>query len=69
MGYMAIYNRYRIHRILPNRRRRDVAWFVYAWAVDTLLMARYVLVPRQWRSTARHVMGRLKAGWDLLRGR
>jgi GT2 family glycosyltransferase len=69
LGYMAIYNRYRIHRMLPKRRFRDVAWFVYAWTVDTMLMARYVVVPDLWGATWNEVLGRMKAGWDLLRGR
>jgi GT2 family glycosyltransferase len=69
LGYMAIHNRYEIHKVLPNRRRRDVAWFIYAWALDTLLMARYVFVPRQWGPKSKQVMGRFKASWDLLRGR
>jgi GT2 family glycosyltransferase len=38
MGYQTLYNTYCIHcTLLPNRTWRDAAWFLYAYAVDTLL--------------------------------
>jgi GT2 family glycosyltransferase len=70
LGYMAIRNRYEIHRRgLSERTVRDVAWFAYAWSVDTLMLARHFLHPARWRSTARHIGGRLHAAADLARGR
>jgi GT2 family glycosyltransferase len=70
LGYMTIYNRYQIHRRgLPARSGRDVAWFVYAWTIDSLMLCRHLLYPRRWASTFRHLAGRLAAVADLTRGR
>jgi GT2 family glycosyltransferase len=70
LGYMAIYNRYAIHRrTIANRSWRDVAWFSYAWAVDTLLLFRHLFFIRRWSPTFAQVKGRVKAAADILRGR
>jgi GT2 family glycosyltransferase len=70
LGYMAIYNRYQIHRRgLFDRSWRDVVWFVYAWTLDTLMLCRNLLFPKRWAPTFRHLAGRLVAVADLSRGR
>jgi GT2 family glycosyltransferase len=67
LGYMAIHNRYHIHRRgLQDRRPRDVAWFAYAWTLDTLLLLRQLPVPGRSAATAREMAGRVKAAYDLL---
>ncbi len=69
LGYMAVYNRYQIQRRgLENRSWLDVAWFVYAWGLDTLMLGRNFLFPRRVIPTLQQVGGRLKASMDLLRG-
>lgn len=69
-GYMAIYNKYQIHRrALPDRGWCDVAWFAYAWTVDTLLLARHLTALSMWGPVARQLAGRLTAVYDILRGR
>jgi GT2 family glycosyltransferase len=66
-GYMALYNEYQIHRrVLEDRNLRDVAWFAYAHALDTLFLARHLLVPRRWGPTLRQLGGRLSAAYSLL---
>jgi GT2 family glycosyltransferase len=70
LGYMAIRNRFEIHRRgLPGRRRRDVARFVYAWAVDTALLARHLLHPGRAAAAIGNVRGRLRAALELARQR
>lgn len=70
MGYMALYNRYQIHRRgLRDRTWRDALWFAYAWTLDTLLLARHLLLPRRIAPTIKHAAGRCAAAYDLLRGR
>ena len=70
MGYMALYNRYQIHRRgLRDRTWRDGLWFAYAWALDTLLLARHLLIPRRIAPTIKQVGGRCAAAYDLVRGR
>ena len=67
LGYSAISNRFRIHRrCLPGRGARDVLWFLYAWTLDTLLLARHLASRRRARPTLRQVAGRLRAAADLL---
>lgn len=66
-GYMAIYNRYQIHRRgLDGRTWRDGAWFCYAWTVDSLLLLRHMVVPRRIGPTLKQIAGRAKAAYDLL---
>lgn len=70
MGYMAIHNRWQIHRrALRDRTWRDVLWFAYAWTADTMLLARHVIKPRRIAPTIAHVLGRCAAAVDLARGR
>jgi glycosyltransferase involved in cell wall biosynthesis len=69
LGYMAVYNRYQIQRRgLDDRSWLDVAWFVYAWSLDTLMLARNFVFPRRVVPTLLHLGGRLRASMDLLRG-
>jgi GT2 family glycosyltransferase len=69
LGYMAIYNRFKIHRRgLENRSARDVAWFVYAWSLDTLMLMRHLVVPARFASVLKQTAGRSKAAFDLLTG-
>jgi GT2 family glycosyltransferase len=66
LGYMELHNRYEIHRrSLAPRRRRDIAWFVYAWGLDTLLLARHLARPGRFLRTIRQIAGRVKAAADL----
>ena len=70
LGYMALYNRYQIHRRgLSQRSWRDVAWFTYAWTIDTLLLGRHLLRIKYAAATVRQVAGRCAAAYDILRGR
>jgi GT2 family glycosyltransferase len=66
-GYMSIYNRFQIHRrALPDRTWRDIAWFAYALALDTLLLGRYIVVPSQWNAIFLQITGRFKAVYDII---
>ncbi len=67
LGYMAIRNRYYIHQQhLKDRAWTDVAWFAYAWALDTLMLGRVALRPGRFMATLMEIMGRTKAAWDLV---
>lgn len=69
LGYMAIRNRWEIHRRgLPDRRASDVVRFLWVWSVDTLLLARH-LVTRHALRAIRQIAGRVAAAWGLLVGR
>ena len=64
---MAIYNRYEIHRRgLNNRTKRDIAWFVYAWTLDTVILGRRLFKPSLALATLKELSGRAKAAFDLL---
>jgi len=66
LGYMAIYNRFQIHRRgLDDRSGRDIAWFVYAWGLDTLMMMRHLVILTRLTSVLKQVAGRSKAAFDL----
>jgi GT2 family glycosyltransferase len=68
LGYMEIYNRFQIHR--RNRRRDgrlDVAWFSYAWGLDTLMLSAHLLRPARAASVLRQIGGRVRAARDLMR--
>jgi GT2 family glycosyltransferase len=70
LGYMAIHNRYIVHRRgLKDRTGRDTARFIYAWLMDTFLLLRHLLFPSRWRSALLQIGGRLKAGFDLAQNR
>lgn len=70
LGYMAIHNRYWIHKsCLPSRRRGDVLRFVYTFAADTLMLVRHATRPRMITPILRHVAGRATAALDILFGR
>ena len=67
LGYMAILNRYEVHRRgLPDRRTLDVLWFAYAWSVDSLLLLRHALFPARAAGVFRQLAGRVRAAWDLV---
>jgi hypothetical protein len=69
IGYMAIHNRYLIHRRgIPDRTALDGLWFAYAWTLDTMYLAANFVFPRRWASTASQLVGRAKAVRDLMRG-
>lgn len=64
-GYMAIYNRYLIHReTYPDALSRLI--FIYAWLVDTLFLLYRLLSPAEFRSTLAQLRGRLDAVLDLM---
>jgi len=66
-GFMEIHNRYQIHqRALPDRTWRDVAWFIYAWALDTAMLLRHLSVPTRALGTLRQIAGRLSATIRIL---
>jgi GT2 family glycosyltransferase len=66
LGYMELRNRFEIHRRgLPDRTRLDVAWFVYAWTLDTILLGGQLVARGRPARAARQVAGRLLAAWDL----
>jgi GT2 family glycosyltransferase len=66
-GYMAINNRYQIHRrTLSDRTWRDIVWFSYACTLDTLLLARHIIVPNQWGAILLQIAGRTKAVFDIM---
>lgn len=68
IGYMAIHNRYAIHRrCIKDRSLRHTAWFIYAWSVDTLMLARHLVVPSRIGDTLRQIGGRCVATVDILR--
>ncbi|HEY1252016.1 MAG TPA: glycosyltransferase [Thermoanaerobaculia bacterium] len=68
MGYMAIYNRFLVHRRgVPGRSAKDVALFAYAWTLDTLLLMRHLVHPTRWPMALRQAAGRARAAVDLLR--
>lgn len=68
-GYMAIYNRYDIHRrLLPDRSRSDTLWFAYVWALDTLMLMRHLFTPGRRIAILKRIAGRLVAAYDLLGG-
>lgn len=70
LGYMAIHNRFRIHRrALAQRRWSDVAWFVYAWSLDTVFLLRGLTRPGGAGATLQQVAGRASAAMDLVTGR
>lgn len=63
-GYMAIYNRYVIHReTYPDALSRLA--FIYAWLVDTLFLFCRLLSPATFRPTLAQLWGRLNALVDL----
>jgi GT2 family glycosyltransferase len=69
-GYMAIYNRYDIHRrLLPDRSRSDTLLFIYVWTLDTVLLMRHLFSPGRRIAILKRIAGRLLAAYDLLRGR
>ena len=69
LGYMELRNRYEIHRrSLKERSGRDIAWFVYAWTLDTVLLTRDVARPGRVIRTIYRVGGRLRAAADLCLG-
>ena len=66
-GYMAIFNRYQIYcRAFPESTSRNTIWFSYALAIDTILLARYIVVPSEWLIIILQIAGRLKAIYDIM---
>lgn len=67
LGYMALYNRYQVHRRgLPDRRGRDVARFAYAWTLDSVLLLRRAFTPKHWRGLSGELAGRAWAAMRIL---
>jgi len=68
LGYMQMRNLYRIHqRALADRKWTDVAWFIYAWTFESLvLLARYMFSPRWSIWHLKLTAGRIKAGYDIV---
>ncbi len=71
LGYMQIRNHYRIHqRALVDRKWADVAWFIYAWTFDSLLLLTRYLLSRRWSIWfLKLTAGRIRAGYDIVRRR
>jgi hypothetical protein len=70
LGYMAIRNRYYIHqRQFGKRRYGYIAWFGYAWLLDTAMLMRNFVRPRRIPGTVQHLVGRFVATCELLSGK
>jgi GT2 family glycosyltransferase len=66
LGYMELRNRFEIHRrALTDRTPGDVAWFTYAWTVDTILLARHLVVGGRRRAAMQQIAGRVAAAARL----
>jgi GT2 family glycosyltransferase len=67
LGYMGIRNRYHIHRnCLDDRGWRDIAWFIYAWSVDSVLLTRLLLRKGMTLPVLKQLAGRAKAAIDIV---
>jgi glycosyltransferase involved in cell wall biosynthesis len=70
LGYMAIRNRFHIHKQRFRKHRLlYTLWFTYAWSLDTVMLGRHVIMPRRTLETLGHIAGRLAATFDLLVGK
>ena len=70
LGYMAIRNRYYVHRRkFVHHRALYVLWFAYAWSLDTAMLIRNLRSPGLALGTMQHMAGRLVATCELLFGR
>jgi GT2 family glycosyltransferase len=70
LGYMAIRNRFYIHRQhFANRRALYTFWFTYAWTMDTLMLFGRMLLGQNVKKALTHIAGRLAAAYDLFTGR
>jgi hypothetical protein len=59
MGYVGIRNAFHLHQVCHGRRtRRDRAYFIYAYGLDTLIRLAGLVKP-----------GKVKERWEFLRGR
>jgi GT2 family glycosyltransferase len=66
LGYMELRNRFEIHRrAIADRTFRDVAWFVYAWTIDTLLLTRHVFIRGRAVAALQQIAGRIAAAARL----
>jgi GT2 family glycosyltransferase len=66
LGYMAIRNRWVIHRRdVAYHRRGRAARFAWAWTLDTLLLFRHFLFPSRAKRTLLEIRGRLKAAREI----
>jgi GT2 family glycosyltransferase len=66
LGVMGLRNADRIHRrAYPDREWQARCWFAYAWAIDTLLLARRFRSPRLWAPGLLQIAGRLRAFWEI----
>jgi GT2 family glycosyltransferase len=67
LGYMLIRNLFEVHRVaFPDRGWRDCCWFVYAWTLDTLFLARHLIFVGRIKATMQHIAGRLRAAADIV---
>lgn len=70
LGQMEIWNRYRIWRRVHSRPNGgDLMAFTYAWALDTVLLARDAIRPQYAAAGLRRIAGRVSGAWRLLRER
>ncbi len=67
IGYMSIYNRYHIHRNIFSDYSSRIL-FIYAWTLDTIMLASGLCLPHLTRLTLLQLQGRLRAVIDLLAG-
>lgn len=67
LGEMEIWNRYRIWRRAHRQPTGGTRWsFVYAWALDTVLLARDVVHPRRVSAGVRRIAGRLVGAYRIV---
>jgi GT2 family glycosyltransferase len=70
LGYMAIHNRYCIHRsCLTSRSGADAFRFVYAFGIDTLMLLRHLVRPGRALPLLDHLRGRAAAAFDIVLGK
>jgi GT2 family glycosyltransferase len=67
LGYMAIRNRFLIHRRgLANRSTSDVLRFWYAWGIDSILLLRHTVLPSRILPTLKQLSGRIAGALSVL---
>ncbi|MBI2479726.1 MAG: hypothetical protein HYV60_14170, partial [Planctomycetia bacterium] len=66
LGYTGMRNAHSIHKkCLTNRTRRDAAWFVYAYGMDSLVRGAALVRPGSVIARLRFLLGRLRYFMEL----